>query len=157
MASTSALDPPPAGQDVDGLLESLEGLAAGNIPPSLNDESKRLRLLEAAWMASFRLERPWDTMQRLTFCALPPNIAQVGIDLGLWAALAERKSDDDAAAASVGELAREVGAEEALLARLLRYAATQGMAEQVGPDAYRATRITQYLAMAGMEALIFHV
>lgn len=157
MASTSALDPPPASQGVDGLLESLEGLAAGNIPPSLSDESKRLRLLEAARMASFRLERPWDTMQRLTFCALPPNIAQVGIDLGLWAVLAERKNDDDAAVASVGELAREVGAEEALLARLLRYAATQGMAEQVGPDAYRATRITQYLAMAGMQALIFHV
>ncbi|EKG13555.1 O-methyltransferase family 2 [Macrophomina phaseolina MS6] len=156
MASTTIASEPSANQEdvaADLLLESLESIAAGNIPSCLrDDESKRLRLLEAARMASFRLEQPWDTMQRLIFCALPPNIAQVGIDLGLWRLLAEREGP-----ASVRELAVAVGAEEALLARVLRYAATQWMVEQAGLDAYRATSITRYLAMSGLESVMFHV
>ncbi|KAH3972070.1 hypothetical protein HBH98_001570 [Parastagonospora nodorum] len=123
----------------DSILESLESLAAGNIPISLrNDEKKRLRFLEAARMASLKLEQTWDTMQRLIFCALPLNMAQMGIDLGL-------------------ELAAEFGVEKELLVRVMRYAATQWMVEQVGIDTYRATNITHYLSMSGLESVISHV
>jgi hypothetical protein len=76
----------------DSILKSLESLAAGNIPTSLrNDEKKRLRFLDVARMASLKLEKTCDTMQRLIFYALPPNMAQVGIDLGLWRLLSERR------------------------------------------------------------------
>jgi hypothetical protein len=137
----------------DNVLESLESLAAGNIPaPLRNDEGKRLRFLEAARMASLKLEKPWDTMQRLIFCAMPPNIVQVGTDLGLWRRLAK-----EGTALSASKLAAELGAEKALLVRLLRYAATQWMVEQVGPEMYQATNITHYLSMSGLESVMFHV
>lgn len=140
--------------EADNILDALETLAAGHIPASLyKDEEKRLRFLEAARMASLKLEQPWDTMQRLIFCALPPNMVQVGIDLGLWRLLAARQGT----AMSVSQLAAELGAEEALLVRVLRYAATQWMVEQVGVETYRATNITRYLAMSGLESVIFHV
>ena len=138
----------------DSILQSLESLAAGEIPASLRDnEEKRLRFLEAARMASFKLEQPWDTMQRLIFCALPPNMVQAGIDLGLWRLLSEREGT----AMSVSELAAELGAEEAFLVRMLRWAATQWMVEQVGLERYRATNITKYLSMSGLESVMFHV
>jgi len=138
----------------DSILESLEALAAGNIPISLrDDEKKRLRFLEAARMASLKLEQTWDTMQRLIFCALPPNMAQVGIDLGLWRLLSKRGGT----ATSASELATELGVEKELLVRVLRYAATQWMVEQVGIDTYRATNMTHYLSMSGLESVIFHV
>ncbi|GME51524.1 uncharacterized protein J4E93_007805 [Neofusicoccum parvum] len=92
-------------------------------------------------------------MQRLVFCALPPNIARVGVDLGLWRLLAAR----DGAASNVEELAEATGAEEALLRRVLRYAATQWMVERVGVEEYRATGVTRWLAGEGMEAVVFHV
>ncbi|KAI4912708.1 hypothetical protein J4E90_006114 [Alternaria incomplexa] len=140
--------------EADNILDALESLAAGHIPASLyKDEEKRLRFLEAARMASLKLEQPWDTMQRLIFCALPPNMVQVGIDLGLWRLLAARQGT----AMSVSQLAAQLGAEEALLVRVLRYAATQWMVEQVGVETYRATNITRYLAMSGLESVIFHV
>ena len=44
---------------------------------------------------------------------------------------------------SVSEMAAELGAEKALLVRVLRWAATQWMVEQVGVETYRATNITQ--------------
>lgn len=138
----------------DSILESLESLAAGNIPTSLrHDEKKRLRFLEAARMASLKLEQPWDTMQRLIFCALPPNMAQVGIDLGLWRLLSEREGT----AISASELAIKLDIEKELLVRVMRYAATQWMVEQVGIDTYRATDITHYLSMSGLESVMFHV
>lgn len=138
----------------DTILDSLESLAAGNIPISLrNDEEKRLRFLEAARMASLKLEQTWDTMQRLIFCALPPNMAQVGINLGLWRLLSERRG----ASMSASELATELGVEKPLLVRILRYAATQWMVEQVDIDKYRATNITHYLSMSGLESVMFHV
>lgn len=144
------------GEDVaaDNLLESLESLAAGNIPSCLrsNDE-KRRRCIEAMRMASLKLETPWDTMQRLVFCTLPPNIVQIGIDLGLWRLLDSRNG----VAMSVDELATELGAEKALLVRLLRYAATQWMVEQVDVEMYRATSLTHQLSMSGIEAVTFHV
>lgn len=156
-------DPPTPRSDNDNdddaattqLLTSLESLAAGHIPPSLLASSSptSLRLLEAMRLASLRLEQPWDTMQRLVFCALPPNIARVGVDLGLWRLLAAR----DGAASSVEELAEATGAEEALLRRVLRYAATQWMVERVGVEEYRATGVTRWLAGEGMEAVVFHV
>ncbi|EUC41460.1 hypothetical protein COCMIDRAFT_40378 [Bipolaris oryzae ATCC 44560] len=159
MASTSSL-PETANTDLhdsiatDSILESLESLATGKIPISLcNDDEKRLRFLEAARMASLKLEQPWDTMQRLIFCALPPNMAQVGIDLGLWRLLSERGGT----AISASELATELGVEKPLLIRILRYAATQWMVEQVDIDKYRATNITHYLSMSGLESVIFHV
>ncbi|RAQ99773.1 o-methyltransferase b protein [Stemphylium lycopersici] len=137
----------------DNVLKSLESLAAGNIPASLRDDEKRLRFLEASRMASFKLEQPWDTMQRLIFCALPPNMVQVGIDMGLWRLLVKREGK----AIGVSEMAAELGAQEALLVRMLRYAATQWMVEQVGVEMYRATNITRYLSMSGLESVIFHV
>ncbi|KAF1935309.1 hypothetical protein EJ02DRAFT_303413, partial [Clathrospora elynae] len=143
------------GVAADNVLESLESLAAGDIPASLhNNEKKRLRFLEAARMASFKLEQPWDTMQRLVFRALPPNMVQVSIDLGLWRLLAKWEGT----AMSVSELAVELGAEEALLVRVLRlrYAATQWMVEQVGVETYRAANITRYLSMSGLDSVIFH-
>lgn len=138
----------------DDVLRSLESIAAGVFPASLrDDEGKRLRFLEAARMASYKLEQPWDTMQRLIFCALPPNMVQVGIDLGLWRLLAERGGTP----ISVDELATELGAEKSLLVRVLRYAATQWMVEQVGVGSFRATNITHSLSMSGLESVIFHV
>jgi hypothetical protein len=104
-------------------------------------------------MASLKLEQPWDTMQRLIFCALPPNMVQVGIDIGLWRLLTKREG----AVMSVSEMAVELGAEKALLVRVLRWAATQWMVEQVGVETYRATNITRYLSMSGLESVIFHV
>jgi hypothetical protein len=142
------------GVAADNVIESLESLVAGNVPaPLRNNEEKRLRFLEAARMASLKLEQPWDTMQRLVFCALPPNIVQVGIDLGLWRLLVKFKGT----AISVNELATSLGAEKALLVRVLRYAATQWMVEQIGVESYRATNITQCLSMLGLESTIFHV
>jgi hypothetical protein len=58
---------------------------------------------------------------------------------------------------SVSEMAAELGAEKALLVRVLRWAATQWTVEQVGTETYRATNITQYLSMSGLESVIFHV
>lgn len=168
MATTTTVEliappSPPRSQDsinqtttttVDDLLSSLEALAAGDVPAGLlEDEDKRTRLMEAARKASLRLEAPWDTMQRMIFCAVPPNIAQAGVELGLWDAVAARAG----APASVAELAQELGAEEALLGRILRYAATQWMVEQVGPCLYAATNVTRHLAMEGMKSVIFHV
>ncbi|RMZ67964.1 O-methyl transferase B [Pyrenophora seminiperda CCB06] len=129
----------------DNLLESLESLAAGNIPDSLrNNEEKRLRFLEAARMASLKLEQPWDTMQRLIFCALPPNIVQAGIDLGLWKLLAQSEG-----AMSVNELAVQLGAESELLVRLLRternIATYNAIPKWLAENSYKAPKDNKHL------------
>lgn len=80
-------------------------------------------------------------------------MVQVGIDLGLWRLLAK----SEATGMSVTELAAALGAEKALLVRVLRYASTQWMVEQIGIETYRATDITRYLAISGLESVIFHV
>ena len=62
-------------------------------------------------MASLKLEQPWDTMQRLIFCALPPNMVQVGIDIGLWRLLTKREGAvmSDPAQSMVDNLPQKTG------------------------------------------------
>ncbi|KAM0795461.1 hypothetical protein BDR22DRAFT_826036 [Usnea florida] len=117
----------------------------------MKDGAARIRLMEAARAVSLKSERPFDTYLRLVFSDLSTGLALAGVELGIWKAIAIKSPDD----VCVSELAKQLGMLESILARILRFAATQYMIDEVSEDVYRANNITHHFTAPRAESVVF--
>ena len=141
-----------ANMEYTKLSESLESLAKSDVPQSLmKDDAARIRLIEAARAVSLRFEMPFDTYFRLVFSDMSAGLALAGVELGLWKAITTKTPDS----VSVSDLAKQLGMLESTLARILRFAATQYMLDEVSEDVYRANNITHHFTAPRAESIVF--
>ncbi|KAL8842374.1 MAG: hypothetical protein Q9176_002763 [Flavoplaca citrina] len=129
------------------------------IMPSLNgtashiDERSRLKLQDNLRGAAENMETPNDTMLRLFNANLEVTVAKVGVDLGLFKALASTEgslSIDDF-------VARHPGADPILLERLFRYLASVRMITETGKGLYTANQVTISLADESIEGSLQYI
>ncbi|KAL2048481.1 hypothetical protein N7G274_000393 [Stereocaulon virgatum] len=135
-------------EDVSILVKQLSTIKASNI----QDEAARKSLFEAARNATFALETPGDTIQRITHASLQTTMARIASDLALFEIL----SREDNRVLNTKQLAEITTADEVLLGRLLRYLASVGMIEEVGENQWLGTETTKTLSVPGLRAGIYH-
>lgn len=138
--------------DYTKLTESLQNIAKSNDPHSLvKDDASRIRLMESARAVSLKLEMPFETYFRLIFSDMIAGLALTGVELGIWKAIAAKSPGN----VSVSELAQNLGVLESTLARILRFAATQYMIDEVDEDVYRANSTTHHFTAPRAESVVF--
>ena len=112
------------------------------------DERSRLKLQDNLRGAAENMETPNDTMLRLFNAGLEVSVAKVGVDLGLFKALAATEGG------SLGVedfVAKQPGADPMLLERLFRYLASVRMITETGKGLYAANQVTVTLADDSIE------
>jgi len=119
-------------------------------PPK--DATERRELSEAARELYMSLETPLDTMHRLFWSIEQLPVVQVGVDLKLFRTLAS----DPQRQWSITELAQQLGAEDTLLSRLLRYLRSFGLVRELSDGTYTANESTCWLATPGAEGGVKH-
>ncbi|KAK2074208.1 hypothetical protein P8C59_008431 [Phyllachora maydis] len=126
---------------VPGLIDAIVGL--GPRAAAGDDDEARLGLVEQARALVRALETPRETMIKHCW-AQPAAMAALttGVDLGLFARLAA----DQGKPKRVEALAAQVGAEPALLQRLMRHMAAMGYVAETGEDEYRPTNFSRALS-----------
>ncbi|KAK6844449.1 hypothetical protein PG995_014559 [Apiospora arundinis] len=104
------------------------------------DDQARWRLAEAASKLSISLEKPLDTLRRYGYIHLQSPMAFIGVDSGIFGALAAEPRQFTSA-----ELAQKTGMDPGFLMRLLRYYQALNMICQTGNDHYQANNVTRVL------------
>ena len=132
------------------LTEALEQLAKSDDQSIMKDDAARVRLIEAARAVSLKFEMPFETYFRLVFADMTPGVALTGVELGIWKAVAAKAPNS----VSVSELAKELGVLELTLSRLLRFAATIYVVDEISEDVYRANRITHHFTAPRAESVM---
>ncbi|KAJ5093997.1 hypothetical protein N7456_009858 [Penicillium angulare] len=123
---------------VPGLLEKIA--ASGNAFVS-KDPKARTELLDAARALVCATETPRETMIRVSWSQSTLYACiETGVDLGLFTALSE---DDKPKTAD--SLAKAVGAEPKMLARILKHLCAMGLILETGPNEYRRTGFSMSL------------
>lgn len=119
-------------------------------PPT--DATERRELSEAARELYMSLETPLDTMHRLLWSIEQLPVVQVGVDLDLFRTLASTPERQWPAE----ELAHQLGAEDTLISRLLRYLRSFGLVRELRDGTYTANASTRWLATPGAEGGVKH-
>ncbi|CAL8576554.1 hypothetical protein XPA_002429 [Xanthoria parietina] len=118
------------------------------------DERSRLKLQDNLRGAAENMETPNDTMLRLFNAGLEVSVAKVGVDLGLFKALAATEGG------SLGVedfVAKQPGADPMLLERLFRYLASVRMITETGKGLYAANQVTVTLADDSIEGSLQYI
>ncbi|KAL8667336.1 MAG: hypothetical protein Q9168_007294 [Polycauliona sp. 1 TL-2023] len=129
------------------------------IMPSLNgtashiDERSRLKLQDNLRGAAENMETPNDTMLRLFNANLEVTVAKVGVDLGLFKALAAT----DGSLSVDDFVAKTPGADPILLERLFRYLASVRMITETGKGLYAANQVSVSLADESIEGSLQYI
>jgi hypothetical protein len=106
------------------------------------DEQSRQKLLATSSALLRAIETPSERIARMCYADNFLFIAtRVLIELDVFRVVAKAKGPT-----KVTDLAKETGADELLLARLLKHVCTQGFVEEVGADEYVGSGITEKLA-----------
>ncbi|KAI0835340.1 S-adenosyl-L-methionine-dependent methyltransferase [Hypoxylon sp. FL0890] len=115
---------------------------ASTITPT--DNATRLELAEEARKLVRALEHPRETMIKHCW-AQPAAMTAITtlVDLGLFDVMAE----DGGKPKKVADLAKAVGADPALIARLLRHLGAMGYVEETDVDEYKPTNFTKSLCI----------
>ncbi|KAL8770158.1 MAG: hypothetical protein Q9209_004000 [Squamulea sp. 1 TL-2023] len=127
--------------------------------PSLNgtanhiDERSRLKLQDNLRSAAENMETANDTMLRLFNANLEVTVAKVGVDLGLFKALAAT----DGSLSVDDFVARQPGADPVLLERLFRYLASVRMITETGKGLYAANQVSRTLADDSIEGSLQYI
>ncbi|KAI1813503.1 S-adenosyl-L-methionine-dependent methyltransferase [Poronia punctata] len=121
------------------LIDQVTSKVKGGISPE--DEPYRRRLGQAALRLSQAMEEPHDTVHRLGNAPFQTALAHVGIEKGIFKAIAKREGNH----VTNETLAQETNIHPSLMNRLLRYYQSMGMAAQHGPDRYGPTITTKNL------------
>ncbi|KAJ5104579.1 hypothetical protein NUU61_001926 [Penicillium alfredii] len=132
---------------IQSLLASLRELTQQ--PPE--DDKLRTQLSEALSSAQVAVERPLDTVHRISFIPLQLFMTKIAVDLKLFETLVSQGRS-----MSVQELAQKTGAQDVLLGRILRYLAAFNLVSETGVDQFEATPVTQTLTVPGFAAGIKH-
>ncbi|KAL1987270.1 hypothetical protein VTN96DRAFT_4298 [Rasamsonia emersonii] len=101
----------------------------------------RSEIVSLARKATAALETPFETFQRLVYSPLPLVLARIAQERGIFKALVE----NDGKPTSTALLAERTGVKLGILEPLLEYMSTQGMAEQISPQEYAATKLSHML------------
>ncbi|KAI0479724.1 S-adenosyl-L-methionine-dependent methyltransferase [Xylaria cf. heliscus] len=107
----------------------------------IRDEKTRRRLVEGGRKLAESLELPRETYRRIQYSHLVLPLAVVGVDTGVFSALASENRPFGGA-----ELAEKTGVDVELLKRLLRYYQATDMISQIGDDAYQSSSVTHILS-----------
>lgn len=106
------------------------------------DEQARQKLLATTASLLHAIETPSERIARMCYADNFLFIAtRVLVDLDVFRIIAGAKGST-----KVADLAKQTGADEALLARLLKHVCTQGFVEEVGADEYVGSGITERIA-----------
>jgi hypothetical protein len=106
------------------------------------DEQSRQKLLATSTALLRAIETPSERIARMCYADNFLFIAtRVLVELDVFRIIAKAKGST-----KVKDLAKETGADEVLLARLLKHVCTQGFVEEVGSDEYVGSGITERLA-----------
>ncbi|KAI4267628.1 MAG: hypothetical protein L6R38_008170 [Xanthoria sp. 2 TBL-2021] len=117
------------------------------------DERSRLKLQDNLRGAAENMETPNDTMLRFFNAGLEVSVAKVGVDLGLFKALAATEGS-----LSVDDfVAKQPGADPILLERLFRYLASVRMITETGKGLYAANQVTVTLADESIEGSLQYI
>ncbi|KAJ4408025.1 hypothetical protein N0V82_009790 [Gnomoniopsis sp. IMI 355080] len=126
-------------QDLASLVTKLEDLAAQPEKVfDLKDQVLRSRLREVGRKLSYAMETPLDSTRRLNSTPLELPLALVGIEKGIFDALA-----CEAGTLSNAQLAKKTHVDPVLMKRLLRFYQANHMISQPGPDSYGANNFTK--------------
>ncbi|KAI9709681.1 MAG: hypothetical protein M1828_002380 [Chrysothrix sp. TS-e1954] len=133
-----------ASPSVKELLASIKAVDKSKI-----SEAERQDLLAASAELQVKVENPWDTVFRLVFVtpAVFTSIKTL-LDLKLF----EKWVAAGGGPKTVTELAALVGAEEALLVRLIRVVASAGLTKVPAPHTYEMNEFSESLARAPQQA-----
>ncbi|CAJ2510507.1 Uu.00g133160.m01.CDS01 [Anthostomella pinea] len=115
---------------------------ASNI--SEGDDTTRIELVETARKLVRALETPRETM--IKHCWAQPaamTALTVGVDVGLFRVMAK----DNGSSKKASELAKAVGVDIPVIARLLRHLGAMGYVIETGVDEYRPTDFTNSLCI----------
>ncbi|KAL8927859.1 MAG: hypothetical protein Q9172_001159 [Xanthocarpia lactea] len=117
------------------------------------DERSRLKLQDNLRGAAENMETANDTMLRLFNANLEVSVAKVGVDLGLFKALAAT----DGSLSVDDFVAKQPGADPVLLERLFRYLASVRMITETGKGLYAANQVTVTLADESIEGSLQYI
>ncbi|KAE9369977.1 S-adenosyl-L-methionine-dependent methyltransferase [Stipitochalara longipes BDJ] len=118
---------------------------------SKSDEAGRKKIIEQLRDLSFSLEERADVVQRISHRHLEIAMVRVGIDLKIFALIAEKEGE-----VGFDELVERTGAGRVLLARILRYLSSMGLIAEPGAGRFAATNVTKALTVRGAQAGIYH-
>uniref|UniRef100_A0A8H7MYI0 O-methyltransferase C-terminal domain-containing protein n=1 Tax=Bionectria ochroleuca TaxID=29856 RepID=A0A8H7MYI0_BIOOC len=107
----------------------------------IRDEKTRRRLVEGARKLAESLEFPRETYRRIQYSHLVLPLAVVGVDTGVFSALASENRPFCST-----ELAKKTGVDTQLLRRLLRYYQATDMISQVAVDTYQSSPVANVLS-----------
>ena len=106
------------------------------------DEQQRQKLLATSSALLRAIETPSERIARMCYADNFLFIAtRVLVELDVFRIIAKAKGST-----KVKDLAKETGADEMLLARLLKHVCTQGFVAEVGADEYVGSGITERVA-----------
>jgi hypothetical protein len=106
------------------------------------DEQQRQKLLATSSALLRAIETPSERIARMCYADNFLFIAtRVLVELEVFRIIAQAKGS-----VKVADLAKQTGADEVLLARLLKHVCTQGFVEEVGVDEYGGSGITERIA-----------
>ncbi|RYP50589.1 hypothetical protein DL768_003934 [Monosporascus sp. mg162] len=111
------------------------------ITTQIKDEKIRRRLAAGGRKLGISLEEPRDTLRRFGYMHFQLPLALVGVETGLFAALAAEPRSFTSA-----ELAEKTGVNLSLLKRLLRYYQALDMISQIENDTWQSSNVTQILS-----------
>ncbi|OJJ98276.1 hypothetical protein ASPACDRAFT_44781 [Aspergillus aculeatus ATCC 16872] len=140
-------EPAVSATETQALLANLAALRQ-EVP---EDDDLRRQLSRALSQALVVVERPLETVHRLSFAPLQLTMTKVGIDLNLFEILVSKGEP-----MSLVELSQATGADPVLIARILRYLAAFHLLAETGVDRFQATPVTQALTVPGFAAGIKH-
>ncbi|KAL5358189.1 O-methyl transferase B [Aspergillus floccosus] len=103
-------------------------------------DHERKALITALRNTSISLEKPDDTIERITVAPLELCGAKMGLDLQAFRLLSSSDGPQ-----TLDELTSATGADRCLLARVLRYLTSMDMIDQVGPESFVANNVTRAL------------
>jgi len=107
-----------------------------------DNEQQRQKLLATSSALLRAIETPSERIARMCYADNFLFIAtRVLVELDVFRIIAQAKGS-----VKVADLAKQTGADEVLLARLLKHVCTQGFVEEVGSDEYGGSGITEKLA-----------
>ncbi|KAE8381896.1 S-adenosyl-L-methionine-dependent methyltransferase [Aspergillus bertholletiae] len=133
--------------EIQTLLSSLA--VVGQQPP--DDDELRSQLSQALSRALVAVERPVDTVHRLSFAPLQLAMTKVAIDLDLFKTLVLQGRP-----MSVMEIAQVIRADPVLVGRILRYLAAFSIISEASVNQFEATPLTHALTVPGLAAGIKH-
>ncbi|PHH70098.1 hypothetical protein CDD82_7343 [Ophiocordyceps australis] len=122
-------------EQIESILRNLENTTA-----EINDDKIRRRLVIGARKLAVSLEQPRETLRRISHSSFHLPLALVGVESGVFAALAT-----DSRPFNIAELAEKTGVDKGLLKKLLRYYQATDVLSQIDDDMYQSNNVTRAL------------